>query len=151
MEAEFERLAYDAAVRALDKQERLLEELRARTGTLLAASAVAASFLGRAAFADPPSDLVAVLALIAFVVSIGASVYVLTPREGFVFSQAGPALYEGLYAIREDLAEVYRRLAYHLLDDGESTQASRESFPAPSSAAYPRAWAARGARRIQRR
>jgi hypothetical protein len=40
-------LAYDASLRRLDKQEQLLEELRARTGLLLAAASLAASFLGR--------------------------------------------------------------------------------------------------------
>ena len=50
----FERLAYEAAQRALDKQERLLEELRSRTGLLLAAASLAASFLGREAFDGNP-------------------------------------------------------------------------------------------------
>lgn len=38
-------LSYDAAVRALDVQERGVEQLRARTGLLLAASSLTASFL----------------------------------------------------------------------------------------------------------
>jgi len=41
---ELERLAYESSLRALDKQEQLLAELRARTGLLLAASSLAASF-----------------------------------------------------------------------------------------------------------
>ena len=36
------------------------------------------------------------------------------PKENLYFSEAGAGLYEGLYAIREDIAEVYRRLAYQL-------------------------------------
>src|SRR4051794_32524508 len=68
---EYERLAFDAALRALDKQEALLDELRSRTGALLAASALAASFLGGEAFKDP-SPVPAAVALIAFVTSIGA-------------------------------------------------------------------------------
>ena len=40
------QLSYNAALRALDGQERGLEELRARTGTLLAAASLVASFLG---------------------------------------------------------------------------------------------------------
>jgi hypothetical protein len=43
---DLEKLAYDSALRALDKQEKVLEELRARTGILLATSSLAASFLG---------------------------------------------------------------------------------------------------------
>lgn len=37
MAPEFERLAYEAAKTGLDKQERVVEELRARTGGLLVA------------------------------------------------------------------------------------------------------------------
>ena len=112
---EYERLAFDAALRALDKQEALLDELRSRTGALLAASALAASFLGAEAFKDPSPGLAAV-ALVAFVASIAASVYILVPRrEHFTFSLSGPGVYEALYELRDDLAEVYRTLAYDLL------------------------------------
>lgn len=43
------RMAYDASLRSLDKQDELLSELRSRTGLLLAASSLAASFLGEPA------------------------------------------------------------------------------------------------------
>jgi hypothetical protein len=111
---DLERLAYETALRALDKQEGLLEELRARTGILLAASSLAASFLGRDAFQDPGSTTVAILALAAFVVSVAASVYILMPKRALLFSQSGPALYEGLYSVRDDAPEIHRRLAYEL-------------------------------------
>jgi len=111
---DLERLAYEAALRALDKQEGLLEELRARTGILLAASSLAASFLGRDAFQDPGSTTVSILALASFVVSVAASVYILMPKRALLFSQSGPALYEGLYSIRDDAPEIHRRLAYEL-------------------------------------
>jgi hypothetical protein len=115
MEGTYERLAYEAAQRALDKQERLLEELRSRTGLLLAAASLAASFLGREAFGGDPKRGLAMLAVVAFLVAVGASVYVLLPkRNKFVFALVGAGLYEGLYAVRDDLAEVYRRLAYDL-------------------------------------
>jgi hypothetical protein len=31
-----------------------------------------------------------------------------------IFSESGTGLYEGLYEVRDDIAEVYRRLAYDL-------------------------------------
>jgi hypothetical protein len=97
----YERLAYEAAQRALDKQERLIDELRSRTGLLLAAASLAASFLGREAFAGDPKDGLAIIALVAFLVAVAASVYVLLPKsEKFVFALVG--------------ARVYRRLAYDL-------------------------------------
>src|SRR5437870_1509368 len=55
MAAEFERLAYETALRGLDKQEELLRELRSRTGVLLAAASLAASFL-KAPPASTPAD-----------------------------------------------------------------------------------------------
>ena len=108
-------MAYEAAQCALDKQERLLEELRSRTGLLLAAASLAASFLGREAFAQDPKRGLALVAVVAFLFAMGASVYILLPkRDKFVFALVGAGRYEGLYAVRDDLAEVYRRLAYDL-------------------------------------
>ncbi|HEY2053201.1 MAG TPA: hypothetical protein VGH14_04620 [Solirubrobacterales bacterium] len=114
MQGDFEKLAYEAALRGLDKQEGLLEELRTRTGVLLAASSLAASFLGQQAFQDPHPHGPAIVALVAFVISIAASVFILLPKSKLIFSLRGAGLYEGLYGIREDSAEVYRRLAYDL-------------------------------------
>jgi hypothetical protein len=111
---EFEKLAYEAALRSLDKQERVLEELRARTGVLLGASSLAAAFLGQSAFGDPEPLAFAVIALVAFVISIVSSVYVLIPKKDLIFAEVGGGLYEGLYAFRDDMGEVYRRLAYQL-------------------------------------
>jgi len=111
---EFERLAHDAALRGLDKQEGLFSELRARTGILFAASALAASFLGQQAFEKPSSTTLTVLALAAFLISLGASMYVLFPKTDLTFSLAGSSVYEELYTYRDDLAEVHRRLAYDL-------------------------------------
>lgn len=128
MAGDLEQLAYDASLRALDKQERLLEELRARTGILLAASALAASFLGRDAFGDSDSTVVVVVALAAFVVSIVASVYILMPKRDLVFSQSGPALYEGLYEFREDAPEAHRRLAYEQYRFWESNDGKMRSL-----------------------
>jgi hypothetical protein len=108
-------LAYETAVRALDRQERSLEELRARTGTLLAAASLVASFLG-AQTIDRTNALgtVEALALVALGVSIGACTYVLLPKEKFVFTLNGIRLYETLYPYRDDDDELHRRLAYWL-------------------------------------
>lgn len=81
MVGEFEKLAYEAALRGLDKQEGQLEELRARTGVLLAASSLAASFLGQQAFRHPHPRVLAVAALLAFVVSMGSSVFISRLRD----------------------------------------------------------------------
>ncbi len=112
--AEFEKLAYEAALRSLDKQEAYLEELKARTGALLAVSSIGASLLGQQAFQGPNPRGLVVAALLAFVISIGADVFVLLPKQDLVFGPKGFALYEKFFVICEDLPEVYRRLTYDL-------------------------------------
>jgi hypothetical protein len=65
--------------------------------------------------ARSPRKWLAIVALLAFLVSTTSSVYVLLPKaDKFVFSLVGSGLYEGLYEVRNDLAEVFRRLAYDL-------------------------------------
>jgi hypothetical protein len=106
-------ISYDASLRRLDKQERLLDELRARTGLLLAAASLAASFLGRPALDSDPVGL-AVLALAAFGVAIAASLYVLLPKRSLVFALVGSRVFEELYEFRGEIPEVHRRLTYDL-------------------------------------
>lgn len=113
MAVDLATVAFEAATRALDKQERVLEELRSRTGVLLAASSLAVAFLGRPAL-DDSRDLLAGLALAAFAVSIGSSVYVLLPKSTFYFALSGRHVFENLYEYRTDMAEVHRRLTYDM-------------------------------------
>jgi hypothetical protein len=108
------KLAYDANLRALDKQEALLAEVRSRTGLLLGASSLATSFLGQRAFEGSPSLGLSIVAVGAFVVSIASGVFILLPKDNLVFSLVGTAIYERLYEFREDPGELYRRLAYDM-------------------------------------
>lgn len=114
MAGDFEKLAYQEAVRGLDKQETLLEALRTRTGVLLASSFLAASFLGQlvVSHSSPPGFVV--VALLAFVASMGGGVAILLPKRDLVFAMGGVDCYAGLYELQDDIAEVYRRLAYEL-------------------------------------
>lgn len=75
-----DELAYELSLRALERQERVLDELRGRTGVLLAASSLAASFLGARA-ADAGSGVLTFAALAAFVISIVLMALVLMPTE----------------------------------------------------------------------
>ena len=110
--SDLERIAFESAVRALDKQEKVLEELRARTGILLGASSLAASLLGATALGPHHAEWLVLVLLGAFVTSLGASLFVLLPRDGFVFSLNARELYERFYGV--ELAETYRRLTYDL-------------------------------------
>jgi hypothetical protein len=111
MAADLSELAYEASLRRVDRQEQSLTEVRARTGLLLAASSLAVSFLGRPAF-DARPVIAVVAAILAFGLSIAASLYVLLPKRNLVFSLVGSRVYEELYAFKDEIAEVHRRLAY---------------------------------------
>lgn len=128
--AGLEHRTYETALRSLDVQERSLVELRSRTGTLLAASSLTASFLG-AATVQHTQHLHApeILAVVALAVSIFLSVYVLLPRSGFVFSLNAVSLFEALHDI-EGEAEVDRRLAYWLEGFWRANQSKLETVSA---------------------
>jgi cytochrome c-type biogenesis protein CcmH/NrfG len=106
-------LAYELSKGALERQERVLDELRARTGTLLAASSIAASFLGAQA-AREHTGVLTFLAVAAFVVSILAATYVLLPKPNLVYSVRGSVLFEEEFQSDLPLEETHRRLAYWL-------------------------------------
>lgn len=54
------------------------------------------------------------MALLAFGVSVGASLYVLLPKNELAFAFIGSRAYEEFYEFRDDMEEVHRRLAYDL-------------------------------------
>jgi hypothetical protein len=113
-DGDFALLEFELSRARLDKQERVLEELRSRTGVLLAASSLAASFLGQEAFGNAGWGILPVVAVASFLVSMAASVYVLLPKKGLVFSLVGSAVFERLFAVEGGMPEVHRRLAYDL-------------------------------------
>jgi len=109
------RLAYELSLRTLSQQEAALNELRARTGTLIAAASIVTSFLGGAAISKHGLDVFGVLALGGFVGSIALATWVLLPKEHLIFSVQGSALFEDeIRADVFDLGETHRRLAYWL-------------------------------------
>ena len=100
MAPSLEQIAYDAALRALDKQEAVVAELRARSGVLLAAASVAVSLFSR----------LSVLALAAYLVTVGTSLVVLVPRASLRFSISARSAIDRLDPIRGDSAELLRQL-----------------------------------------
>jgi hypothetical protein len=107
-------IAYESAVRALGQQEAALNELRSRTGTLLAAEALTTSFFGAAAVQQGALTLPGRLAIACFGISLGIALFILVPWRDLQFSLSGPLLYESLRACGEDEEEVYRRAAHWL-------------------------------------
>lgn len=123
------QLSYEAGVRALDLQERAVEQLRARTGTLLAASSLTASFLGAQAIQHANGlGTLGALALVSLAGSIGLCVYVLLPKSGFVFSLNAPTMYESLFPFADDDDEVRRRLIYWLEEFWKTNQDKIDSL-----------------------
>jgi hypothetical protein len=111
---ELASLAFALSEKRLDRQGARLDELRARTGVLLAASLVAISFLGREALERPNRAVLVSVAIGAFAVATAAVVYVVMPRATLVSSLHGSAVYEQFHETATDLEEVHRRLAYDL-------------------------------------
>jgi hypothetical protein len=109
--ADLEKLAYESALRALDKQERVVEELRARAGLILGASSLAVSLLGGQGLGRPGHHGLVLVALVCFVASVGAAIVVLVPNDGFTFSPLATEVIEGLFEFRGDRRELYRQAA----------------------------------------
>lgn len=109
-----EQTVYDIAVRALGQQEQTLNELRARTATLLTASSLIASFLGAQAVARSGFSVWVVLALAAFGISVGLSIYALLPKRGVIFALNAAKVYSALVELRDDEIEWQRQIAYWL-------------------------------------
>jgi hypothetical protein len=107
-------LAYELSQRMLAQQEMRLDELRARTGTLLAASSVATSFLAPRAIDRNGIDTLALLTLTAFAVSVIGSVSILILNPRLVFGVRGTRLFKEERAREESIADVHRRLGYWL-------------------------------------
>lgn len=74
-------LALEEARRALTYQAGSVDELRSRTGLLLAAAAITGSFLGSAASSEGHLGEFGIAALVSFVAGVGSCLYILWPRQ----------------------------------------------------------------------
>lgn len=105
-------LALDEARRALTYQAGAVDELRARTGLLLAAASLSASFLGPAGADEGDLGTCGILALLAFMVAVGTSLFILWPRT-WTFVTSPTTLLED-WADHEREEDVRRFLAERL-------------------------------------
>jgi hypothetical protein len=122
MSGELEQLAYEVSLRALQRQEEVVEELRSRTGTLLAASSLSASFLGARALDQSGAAWPGIIALSSFALSVVSAVYILLPRRRLILSLRGSEILTPDLG-GTGLAETHRRLTYWIeafLDRNES-------------------------------
>jgi len=108
--AKLETEAYRLATDALRQQDRDLGDLRARTGTLLTAASLIATFLGGQALARDGLSLWIVLALAAFAFAIALCIYVLLPNDSLTFGLDANLAYAALYDVRDDDEAIDRGL-----------------------------------------
>jgi hypothetical protein len=93
--ARLEEITYEAGRHALADQEALVSGIRQRTGTLLAAHALVASFLGAAVIRAHGLDAFGWVALGALVFGLGAAAVLLAPWD-LKFSIDARELYDHL-------------------------------------------------------
>lgn len=107
-----EDITYEAGRAALDDQERLIAGIRQRTGTLLAAHALVASFLGATSVGTVGFNAWTWLAIAVLVIGLLAAALLLAPWE-LKFAVDAKALYEELYdqAVNDEGADTLGWLA----------------------------------------
>jgi cytochrome c-type biogenesis protein CcmH/NrfG len=112
------QVIYEQAQKSLEQQERQVNELRQRTGTLLAAAALSASFFGATALGRDGVAAPVVLAGVALAVTVLSGLYVLYPHE-LEFSADARRLYDYLAGDERDPERFLLRLAFGLRDTRE--------------------------------
>jgi hypothetical protein len=91
-----EEITYDAGRSALGDQETLVSGIRQRTGTLLAANALVASFLGAATIRAQGLEAFGWIALVALVLGLIVSAVLLAPWR-LKFAVDAREIYDELY------------------------------------------------------
>lgn len=109
------QLTCEQAQKSLEQQERQVTELRQRTGTLLAAAALTASFFGAATLERDALAMPVVLAGVALAVTVLSGLYVLYSHR-LEFAIDARRLYDALEADGDDPDRLHLRLAFGLRD-----------------------------------
>ena len=113
-EAKSYELAFEEAGRALDAQERAVNELRSRAGVLIAAAAITTSFFRSRAIAGGDLSGWVWVALVAFIAVGGSVLTVLWPRTDWSFSaSAADIIAEYIEPEPIEFPLVQRDLALH--------------------------------------
>jgi hypothetical protein len=121
----YEDVILEEARRAIDFQASALDELRARTGILLAAAAVSGSFLGAAtARADVGFGFLGGVAVIAFVLGIAFCIVVLWPPgdDAWIFVNSPKQLINDWVKVEQNGKSMPLFLAECLEDDYDKNE-----------------------------
>lgn len=129
-----EEITYDAGRQALADQESLVAGIRQRTGTLLAAHALVASFLGGTVLRDQGPSALSWVALAALVLGLLAAAILLAPWH-LRFAVDARELYDELrdQAASEEHANTFNWLvtagfAHQELNEGNTTRVRHMSW-----------------------
>lgn len=123
MASSLAEFAYGISFAAIEQQERRLGELRSRTGTLLAAATVAASFLGAEAARSGKVGVLGTLGLLAYLACTGGGLYVLLPHQ-LILEFQGTVLLELAEDNGASLEESQRIAAKWIEDFHETNRAT---------------------------
>jgi hypothetical protein len=104
--------ALELSLRQLDYDRELIDELRSRTGVLLAAASLAASFFGPPALGGEGITVLAALGLVAFTVALVLCIAVLAPRRHLNLAPPGYMNLEALWHLRGEPTEWRRYFVY---------------------------------------
>ncbi|HTZ86439.1 MAG TPA: hypothetical protein VMB05_07210 [Solirubrobacteraceae bacterium] len=115
MDDSIERLGFELSTRALAEQERALTALRSRAATVLATASVSGS-LASAGMSRASLDLFGGLAMLAFVLTLLGSLWILLPHELGFSVRGWPVVDRSALVSAPDLIDVYRQTAAWIND-----------------------------------
>ena len=107
-------LVYDEAVRALDDQRSVLDNMRTRSGIVLSAAAVTTSFFGGLSLRDASTGPLAWTAVAAFVLCGVAGLAILFPLGRWEFRASPTSLIAQIEATTPRLGAIQRDLALYM-------------------------------------
>lgn len=112
------KLAYGEAIRALEQQQRRVDNLRTRAGILLSAAAIATSFLGGKALEGRAPTAWGWAAVALFAALSGVALLILWPRDEWKFAIGIRELFQDYVEAEEPLpiTTIHRDLALHMED-----------------------------------
>ncbi len=105
------QLIHAESVRALDMQSTAVDEIRSRTGVLLAAASVATAFLGATALQHDGFSTVNIAATVVFVLVLVLCLWILSPADDWEFAYNATVLDEHYIAKDVTLSNMYRSMA----------------------------------------
>jgi hypothetical protein len=117
-------LTYDLSLRGLTQQEASLNELRTRTGVLLAATAIAIALLGGRSLDDGARTAVDLAGVGLAVTSFLLSVFVLAPKAHYVAMPDAAAVNEYFTQQQVDPTEAMQALVFWNREMWEENQAT---------------------------